>query len=197
MKIKSTPTKTYNYYIPSHSDRPSQRWTESLWRRRSWRWSRAAGGCRWLSPGGTEAGTCALSSKWSACYLAIKYKDIIRGLLRQADTSLCIKDKINYLQSRVCHSYCLWVSVYGSWQLSASTAPQWRDCRGGCTSSWASPGLPCPPPSTCYEGGWEYFIHSEEICLSSHCQLVTNGLPEQVRRISYKLSDHFEQLEAA
>ena len=52
----------------------------------------------------------------------------------------------------VCRICCLLVSVYGSWQLSASTAPQWRDCRGGCTSVLASQGPPSQPPSI----GWKF-----------------------------------------
>ena len=35
------------------------------WKRKSWRWSRGVGGCRWLWPGESVAGTCASSWQWS------------------------------------------------------------------------------------------------------------------------------------
>ena len=35
------------------------------WKRKSWRWNRGVGGCRWLWPGESVAGTCASSWQWS------------------------------------------------------------------------------------------------------------------------------------
>lgn len=53
-----------------------------------------------------------------------------------------------YLQIHVCPRCCWSAWVYGKQQAWPSTARRWPGCPGGYTSSWASRGRPCPPPSS-------------------------------------------------
>ena len=80
----------------------------------------------------------------------------------------------------VCRICCLWVSVCGSWQLSASTAPQWRDCQGGCTSSWASRGPPSLPRSTGWKWKQRYSSLSDKVDTSGWTAISTLSMAVSV-----------------